>query len=202
MTGPGFRHRMIASGFALLLGLSAGGYLSPVHAGESLPEPARILERVIGLPGLTNVGKVAPGIYRGGQPVRAGYETLRRMGIRTVLNLRSRHDERADVESAGIRYRAIPFPLPGPVDDRIVRDAVAFLREPGNRPVYVHCQAGSDRTGVVVAVYRMEVEGWTRSQAVEEMQAYGFHDLWMGLMEYVLRYRPGGGAPPVPAEGR
>jgi len=189
VAGSAFRHGNIRAAVALFLALSSGGALPPsVRAGGGLPDSARVLRRLIGLPGLPNVGEVAPGIFRGGQPGREGYATLRRMGIRTVLSLRSRHDERAAVESEGIRYRSIPFPIPGPVDDRTVRKAVAVLRDPGNRPVYVHCAEGKDRTGVVIAAYRMEVEGWSREEAVAEMQAFGFHDLWVNLMEYVLRY--------------
>ncbi|MGZ9148741.1 MAG: hypothetical protein ACXW4G_10250 [Candidatus Deferrimicrobiaceae bacterium] len=56
-----------------------------------LPGNVRVSEHLFGLPGLTNVGRVANGIFRGAQPKPEGYATLKAMGVRTVINLRTRH---------------------------------------------------------------------------------------------------------------
>jgi hypothetical protein len=101
----------IVSGIAVFLSLSGTmkgsiteqPFLNETGHEVSLPEGARISEKIFGLPGLSNVGRVSSGIYRGAQPEREGYATLKNMGIRTVVNLRSQHSEREEVKAAGMR---------------------------------------------------------------------------------------------------
>ena len=174
----------------VLLGGLGGGFAAQDPA-TTLPESARISERLFGLPGLSNMGRVAPGVIRGAQPSLGGYATLKALGIRTVINLRSRHGEKEPVEAEGMRYLEIPIRVTDRVDDRAVRRAVAALRDPANLPAFIHCALGKDRTGIVVAVYRMEAEGWNNETAEAEMRAFGFNDVWRHLLSYVRRYPPG-----------
>jgi protein tyrosine/serine phosphatase len=116
------------------------------------------------------------------------------MGIRTVINLRTRHGERKAVEAAGMRYLEIPMSFWKDVDPAVVRMALSTMTDPANQPVYVHCSRGKDRTGVLAAVYRMEVDGWSNAEAEAEMEAFGFHEIWSQLREFVRRYPEGRGA--------
>jgi len=152
------------------------------------PRNFRVSERLFGLPGLTNVGRVANGIFRGAQPEPEGYATLKAMGVRTVINLRTRHGERKAVEAAGMRYVEIPMSFWKNVDPAVVRKALSAMTDPASQPVFVHCSVGVDRTGVVVAVYRMEVDGWSEAEAEAEMEAFGFHEIWSQLKEFVRGY--------------
>ena len=166
-------------------------------AGDNSAVPHRnfrVSERLFGLPGLTNVGRVANGIFRGAQPEPEGYATLKAMGVRSVINLRTRHGEREAVEAAGMRYVKIPMSFWRNVDPAVVRLALSVMTDPANQPVFVHCSRGVDRTGVVAAVYRMEVDGWSKAEAEAEMDAFGFHEIWSQLKEFVRRY------PGVPEE--
>jgi protein tyrosine phosphatase (PTP) superfamily phosphohydrolase (DUF442 family) len=161
-------------------------------AGSSVPADRstagrRVAMRISGLPGLSNVGRLAPGIYRGAQPKAEGYRALKAMGIRTVVNLRSRHSERAAVEAAGLRSIEIPMSTTE-VSAATVKRVVALMTDPAIQPVFVHCAHGEDRTGVVVAVYRMEVDGWSNAEAEAEMQAFGFNDVWRKLKAFVRAY--------------
>jgi tyrosine-protein phosphatase SIW14 len=159
-----------------------------------LPQGVRVSERLLGLPGLSNVGRIAPAIFRGAQPRPEGYQALKTMGIRTVINLRLRHSERQAVEAAGMRSIEIPMQTTK-VNAETVRRVVALMTDPGNQPVFVHCAHGQDRTGIVVAVYRMEIDGWSNSEAEAEMQAFGFNDVWRALKAFVREYQaPGAGA--------
>jgi protein tyrosine/serine phosphatase len=166
-----------------------------------LPGSVRVSERLFGLPGLTNIGRVANGIFRGAQPKPEGYATLKAMGVRTVIHLRTRHGEKEAVEAAGMRYVEIPMNMWKNVDPAAVRKTLSVMTDPANQPVFVHCSRGADRTGVVAAVYRMEVDGWSEAEAEAEMEAFGFHEFWSQLKEFVRRYKgraergPGGDGP-------
>jgi protein tyrosine phosphatase (PTP) superfamily phosphohydrolase (DUF442 family) len=165
-----------------------------VTAGDNsavLPGNNHVSGRLFGLPGLTSVGRVAPGIFRGAQPEPEGYTTLKTMGVRTVINLRARHGEGEAVEAAGMRYVEIPMSFLTKADPAVVRKALSVMTDPANQPVFVHCSAGTDRTGVVVAVYRMEVDGWSKAEAEAEMEAFGFHWIWFRLKKTVKEWRVG-----------
>ena len=158
-------------------------------SAAALPSGTRVSERVFGLAGLSNVGRVAPGVYRGAQPLPEGYRTLKAMGIRTVVNLRMRHGEKAAVESAGMRFIEIPISTTSTIDPKTVKRALSAIADPANQPVFLHCAQGRDRTGVVVAVYRMEVDSWSISEAEAEMQSFGFHNAWVQMKSFVRNYR-------------
>ncbi len=178
---------------AVRAALAEPGPSTVASARGGLPAAARVSERLFGLAGLENVGRVAPGVFRGAQPQPEGYRTLKEMGIRTVVSLRSRHGEAKAVEAARMRSIELPMSTFDEVDVETIRKVVALMADPANQPVFVHCAHGQDRTGIVVAVYRMDVDGWTEADAEQEMQAFGFNDIWVQYKEFVQRYpaKPG-----------
>jgi tyrosine-protein phosphatase SIW14 len=153
-----------------------------------LPEEAQISERIFGLPGLSDVGRVPPGIYRGSQPLPEGYITLKKMGIKTVINLRTSKSEKEIVESTGMRSIEIPMNVLSDVNVETVNRVIEITADPINQSVYIHCKLGQDRTGIVIAVYRIKVDGWTLEEAEAEMQAFGFNDLWSKLKKFIRKY--------------
>jgi protein tyrosine/serine phosphatase len=69
-------------------------------------------------------------------------------------------------------------------------DVLRFLRivtDTNRAPVFVHCLHGSDRTGTMIAIYRMAVENWSKEAAIEEMTrgGFGFHRVWRNLVKYL-----------------
>jgi protein tyrosine/serine phosphatase len=90
-----------------------------------------------------------------------------------------------------ISRKRIPYDRP-PAIDRFL----ALMDDPATYPVLLHCRAGLHRTGVMVAVYRMEYEGWTREQVMAEMKAHGFGE-WPCttandyITQYIESYKPG-----------
>lgn len=171
-------------------------FLSAANAEQNnqrLPnnQPAlRASEHVYGLPGLSNVGRVAPGVYRGAQPAAEGYETLKRMGIKTVIDLRTSESEKLQVEAAGMKAIAIPIEMTRKGLKEKVEQVVAIMSNPENQPVFVHCRHGQDRTGIVVAAYRLALDGWKHKEAEQEMQAFGFNDVWANFKQFIRNYRP------------
>jgi protein tyrosine/serine phosphatase len=147
-------------------------------------------------PPIRNFARVDEGIYRGAQPDRAGFQALADIGVRTIVCLREFHPDSADDLPPGMRLVEIPmhatlFDSDPPTDDDVRRFFEVIL-DPAQRPVYVHCAHGKDRTGTMCALYRIEVQGWSPEAAFAEMQEHGFHDMYRDLERFVLEYRPRG----------
>lgn len=145
-------------------------------------------ERLYNLPGLSNMGRVAPGVFRGAQPDMDGYAALKKMGIKTVIDLRTTENEKALVEAAGMRAIAMPINMSREGLKEKVDQVVALMTDPANQPVFVHCRHGQDRTGIVVAAYRMKVDKWSLADAETEMQAFGFNDIWVNFKKFIRHY--------------
>jgi tyrosine-protein phosphatase SIW14 len=133
------------------------------------------IARRLAVEGVPNLGEVSPTLYRGAQPTREGFRKLADMGIRIVVDLRERHleVERRQVTKLGMRFVAIPWNCFHPEDTDMAR-FLRLLRDNRGKKVFVHCQTGDDRTGMMIAAYRMAEEGWTAAKAMNEMEAYGF----------------------------
>lgn len=148
----------------------------------------KMSEKLYGLPGIDNVGRISSCIFRGRQPDSEGYLTLKRMGIKSVINLRAVHDERKEVETAGMKYLEFPIPTTKGIRAEKLQEIIHVMSDPSNQPVYIHCALGKDRTGVIVAAYRMDVDGWSYDDAEKEMQSFGFNDAWMHLKKSLKDY--------------
>jgi len=136
------------------------------------------------IPGVANLARISDQLYRGAQPTREGFAQLKAMGVKTIVNLRETHDDREDLEGLGLRYVQIPF-NPAAPNDEVIAAFMKTVCDPVNQPVFVHCLAGSDRTGTVVAVYRSVVQGWPMEEAVKELERFGFHEVWTELLQYL-----------------
>lgn len=179
--------------------------VSPL-ASEAGARPASpsFAARIADGAGLENAARVSPVLYRGAQPDEEGYERLRELGVKTVVSLRRFHSTREQTEAAGLGYLRLPiYAAIGsePPSDEQVRRFFATVLDPDRQPVYVHCKYGSDRTGVMAALYRIECDGWSNDDAIREMQAFGYHDVYRDLIEFVRDYEPRGFAERAAAGG-
>lgn len=140
----------------------------------------------VALPGVPNLHRLDAHVYRSAQPSALGMRELEKLGITTVLCLRDLHDD-VD-EASGTKLRLVRVELNAwHVNEAEAQQALRVLVDPSNHPVLVHCQHGADRTGLVSALYRMVVQGWTAEAAVDEMVrgGYGYHTLWKGLPRFL-----------------
>ena len=78
------------------------------------------------------------------------------------------------VEHAGMSFVRIPMTTGDRPSDASVKQFLAIVNDPAKQPVYVHCQGGQHRTGVMTAVYRMTKYAWTEDKAYDEMKQYKF----------------------------
>jgi tyrosine-protein phosphatase SIW14 len=141
------------------------------------------------IPGIPNFAKVSHELYRGGQPTREGFAQLRRMGITTIVNLRETGTDRLGLRGMGMDYVHLRVNPNGPTDEEVAA-FLAVLQEAENLPVFVHCKMGADRTGTLVAIYRVMHQGWPMEEAVKEFPRFGFHDVWAGLLDYLEQFDP------------
>ncbi|MCY3023347.1 MAG: dual specificity protein phosphatase family protein [Planctomycetota bacterium] len=139
------------------------------------------------LPGLTNYAKVSDALHRGAQPTAEGFAELKKMGIKTVVNLRSFNSDRDELEGLGLQYVHIYCKAWHPEDEDVVK-FLQVLKDPKNHPVFVHCQHGSDRTGMMVASYRIVEQGWSVEDAAKELERFGFHKLWTEIAKYLKSF--------------
>jgi protein tyrosine phosphatase (PTP) superfamily phosphohydrolase (DUF442 family) len=184
---------------ALLLAALIAAPASPAGA-----EPRGAARRLSDARGVAYAAEVAPGLYRGGQPSAEGIAWLKSIGVKTVLNLRHYHGdgEKRAVESVGLRYERIALTSRDEPTAAQVARFLAIIRDPALRPLYVHCEHGVDRTGAMMAVYRMEDEGWSNADAYAEMASFGAHLIFQDLLRFVKAYRPQKRPPATPAPAR
>lgn len=141
---------------------------------------------------LPNFARVNEHLFRGAQPSERGMALLAAMGIRTVINLRD-DDARAErervlVQSLGMRYFNVPMRgLARPKDEQIER-VLALIADPANWPVFIHCRRGADRTGTVIACYRIAKQGWTAKQAISEAKSRGMSLFAFAMRDYIRDY--------------
>ena len=123
--------------------------------------------------GIDNFDQVSPTLYRGAQPTEEGFRTLASLGVKTVINLRDADDTREarTVHDAGMAYVRLPWNAQTVTE----ADAEHFLAvlEGAEKPVFVHCLEGRDRTGMAVAAYRVRVRGWSLEAALNDLYAHG-----------------------------
>ncbi|HEY5550848.1 MAG TPA: dual specificity protein phosphatase family protein [Opitutaceae bacterium] len=127
---------------------------------------------------LENCFRVSDELYRCEQPGTKDIADLSALGVRSILNLRRYHSNEKSLEKAGFTMLTERLEA----DDLTVDDLVAALRQirEAPKPVMVHCWHGSDRTGSVVAAYRIVFQGWTTDDALDELRhgGFGYHERW------------------------
>src|ERR1700674_3423165 len=123
---------------------------------------------------IPDFGEVTPTLFRGAQPKEHGFEALAMMGVQIVVDLRGDRDkEREEVTRLGMQYVSMSWQCSFP-KDRIFADFLTLIRANPGKKIFVHCRVGDDRTGMMVAAYRMAEEGWSAERAKKEMVTFGF----------------------------
>jgi protein tyrosine/serine phosphatase len=145
---------------------------------------------------IDNFARVSATYYRGAQPVGSDYADLKRLGVKTVINLIGDEDldsrEPRNVEAQGMRYIYIPMSTRRAPTQTQVEQFLSIVNDAASQPVYVHCVGGRHRTGVMTAVYRMTHDGISGDAAFREMKQfnYGPDFLHPEFKKFVYTYQP------------
>jgi len=178
--------RVIAASVAFTLALSLANVSSAAFDGRK--DKRGVVEGC----DVKNFGKVKDHIYRGGQPDDDEYRELAAIGIKTVIDLREDPERyaRRSAEGAGLQYINIRLNAKRPPTAAESDHFLQLVNDESNWPVFVHCAGGRHRTGVLLAIYRMEVDGWNARRAYDEMKDFKFYSSFGhgDMKEYVFEY--------------
>jgi protein tyrosine phosphatase (PTP) superfamily phosphohydrolase (DUF442 family) len=140
----------------------------------------------VAMAGIKNCFQVSTNLYRGAQPTAAGFENLKALGVKTVVNLRAWHSDKNKVAGTGLK--SVRFEMePWHGDTEEVVQFLKTVTDTNNLPAFVHCERGADRTGMMCAMYRITVCGWTKEQAIDEMKngGFDFSTAWHELITFI-----------------
>jgi len=160
--------------------------------------PLRSAETVAPVAHVTNFGVVNEHLFRGAAPSVAGLSELGAAGVRLVIDLRetgaATEFEKQQADKLGMKYANIPFqPLSAPTPTQI-QTVLNLLAQNQSRTVFVHCRRGKDRTGTVIACYRIQHDGWDNSRALQEAKRFGMSPVEVAMRSFVLHFTPPMGA--------
>lgn len=129
-----------------------------------------------------NIWKVDNGLYRGPSPILPeDWRQLASVGVNFALDLETGSrlfldgnplQEQLLAEKMAIRSFSLPLGEILPPARCELQDSYDFIQTHPN--TYVHCKAGVDRTGMVIAYYRIR-QGWVPARAIREMWSMGMH---------------------------
>lgn len=159
---------------------------------------------------LVNFQMVSPTVLRGGQPDEDGLQLLKRAGVKLIVNLRHHaknspkpatsysffrrgdddeiEEEQEIAERLGLRFLNISLDGVSAPSFADIDKFVSLFQDPENTPMYVHCLHGRERTGFMLATYRMKVESWEVEKAYQEMLQQGFDPLRTILSDVLFEY--------------
>jgi len=141
---------------------------------------------------LPNFHQVNSQLYRGAQPKASGLQRLKEIGVKTIVNLRGKDEHtRAESEEArtlGLRYYNVSLPEFSSPNDKDVEQVLDIISTAENQPVFVHCRHGEDRTGTIIACYRIRHDGWTAAQAKKEAERRGMSWAQVGMKHYIDKF--------------
>lgn len=157
----------------LLLSLAAFFNLTFAHAEDpALPRPAEWAQSV---EVQYNLFQMSPTLYRSALPDRGAVPLLKKLNVTTVINFLPDSDS-SWLSSPEIAQVQLPYRT-NHVDDADVLKALRTIQTAEAKgPVLMHCKHGSDRTGLMAAMYRVVIQGWSKEDALSEMTQGGFGD--------------------------
>jgi tyrosine-protein phosphatase SIW14 len=136
---------------------------------------------------LKNFYRLDDKVYRSAQPDRKGFQELKTLGITNVLSFRDHHADDKDAKGLGLTLYRVKMEA-GEIEDGQVAEALRIIRT-AKGPVLIHCWHGSDRTGLISALYRILFQNWSKDEAIEELMkgGYGYHSLYRNIPEYIRK---------------
>jgi tyrosine-protein phosphatase SIW14 len=173
----------LVAAFASFAAISTYAQIEPIGARASS----------MTIQGVPNAGSVTSTLFRGAQPNNLAYAGLQKLGMNIVVDFRGEGGEvtaeKKSVEALGMKFVSLPWNGGAlPSRDELLT-FFTLLRDNPDQKVFIHCQYGADRTGVMIALYRIAVDHWTAEQAISEMKEFHYHSFMLPhLAKYVKAF--------------
>jgi tyrosine-protein phosphatase SIW14 len=136
---------------------------------------------------LKNFYRLDEKVYRSAQPDRKGFQELKAFDIANMLSFRDHHADDKDAKGLGLALHRVKMEA-GEIKDEQVARALRIIRT-AKGPIVIHCLHGSDRTGLVSALYRILYQNWSKDEAIEGLMkgGYRYHSRYRNIPEYIRK---------------
>lgn len=166
------RLRLIAPLLATLLATSFCALAQADDASSPTPRPSQWAQPI---DTHYNLYQMTPTLYRSRQPDAAVQPLLKQLGVATVVDFIKESDSKW-LSDPSVAQVQIPLQTVHVDDADIIQSLRAIQTAQEKGSVLMHCKHGLDRTGLVAAMYRIVVQGWSKPAALDEMEHGGFGD--------------------------
>ena len=131
---------------------------------------------------LTNLYRIDEGVYRSEQPTSVDFKALESWEIVEILNLRNWHSDDDEAAATKLKLHRVRMNAHDMEKEKLVEALRIINLRTG--PILIHCKHGSDRTGVVCALYRIVFQGVSKADAIKEMRngGFGFHEIYRNIV--------------------
>lgn len=174
----------IGSLILLIIVLSFNSFGQVKLSRSSIKEYSRKIESE----NFHNLYQFSDSLFRSEQPKYISKDELKEIGIKSILNLRDDFSDStllgmADFHMYNVKMKANNIQMEN------VEEALRII-EIAPKPLLIHCKHGADRTGLIVAIYRIEKQGWTKEMAIFEMKrgGFGFHDKYLNIPKFIKAF--------------
>lgn len=152
----------------------------------ALPNNKRLLTWAQVIDPVTNLYQVDQRLYRSQQPKPSDISSLQRLHIGTIINLRPHQTDQDLSALAPLRLIHVPMRTWAISNAEIAEALIQINHHSQDGGVLVHCQQGADRTGLVIAMYRIIYQQWSIKAAQNEMKhgGFGFHPIWINIDQF------------------
>ncbi|EGE55739.1 UNVERIFIED_ORG: protein tyrosine/serine phosphatase [Rhizobium esperanzae] len=163
------------------------GLLFPLTTAGFAKETVRNGDWAMSVVPSVNLYRITPTFFRSAQIRKDDVKAIRLLGIKTIVSLRAFHSDRNLPGLERIKLVGVPMNTWHIEDEDIIAALRAIRSAEKHGPVLLHCQHGSDRTGVVTAMYRVVFQKWSRKKALDELQSggFGYHAIWTNIPRYL-----------------
>lgn len=161
-------------------------FVTTLVCAQMKPRPIEWAQPMMDAP-IGNFFKINDDVYRSEQPDEEDLKALEQHGIRSILNLRRHHSDKDEAKNSTIKQYAIKMSA-AKIKDDLIEEAMLIIAR-AEKPILIHCWHGSDRTGVVIAMYRMVFQNWAKAEAIDEFKngGYGYHQkMYPNIEKYLM----------------